>query len=58
MNTQLKARLEAAYTLRTDPSELCAQKPDPLLVVHRFKQSEHIDKIAVVCALLAYGNAH
>lgn len=54
----LKKRLEAAYTLRNDPNELCAQKPDPLLVVHRFKQSEHIDKIAIVCALLAYGNAH
>lgn len=61
MNAQqmtLKARLESAYTLRNNPDELCAQKPDPLLVVHRYKHSESIDKIAIVCALLAYGNAH
>lgn len=59
MNAQaLKVRLEAAYALRNDPNELCAQKPDPLLVVHHYKHSAYIDKIAVVCALLAYGNAH
>lgn len=60
MNTQtsLKQQLERAYQRRNNPNELCAQKPDPLLVVHAHKHNVHIDKIAIVCALLAYGNAH
>ncbi|RAX58669.1 TIGR02757 family protein [Helicobacter monodelphidis] len=34
------------------------QKADPLKIVHQYKKEPHIDKIALVCALLAYGNVH
>lgn len=53
----LGAILESHYNARNKDSELSLKKPDPLFVVKEHIANAHIDEIAVVCALLAYGNA-
>ncbi len=54
---ELKKLLEKHYELRNTEFELSLNKPDPLFAVRRDLHAPHIDEIAVVCALLAYGNA-
>ena len=49
--------LEQNYKLRNSEFELSLDKPDPLFAVRENLAQKHIDEIAVVCALLAYGNA-
>ncbi len=49
--------LERNYELRNTEFELSLDKPDPLFAVRENLGQKHIDEIAVVCALLAYGNA-
>lgn len=53
----LGAILESHYNARNKDSELSLKKPDPLFVVKEHISNAHIDEIAVICALLAYGNA-
>lgn len=53
----LKALLDKHYNLRNTTTELDDTRPDPLLALKRNLNREHIDEIAVICALLAYGNA-
>lgn len=48
----LKARLDAEVALRNSASELCAQKPDPLMIARTTRDECH----ALTCALFAYGN--
>ncbi len=49
----LKAFLDAEYRKRNDEAELIYGKPDPLMVAKPFAD----EKVALVCALFAYGNA-
>ncbi len=49
----LKLRLDKEVAYRNRDSELSYERPDPLLVASRYKD----EKIALICALFAYGNA-
>ena len=49
----LKQLLDKESNKRNSISELSHQKPDPLLIARKFKN----EKIALFCALFAYGNA-
>lgn len=51
--------LEMEYNARNTEFELSLEKPDPLFALKKAidKKCEFIDEIAVLCALLAYGNA-
>lgn len=51
--TSLHERLERAYRLRQREGELCAERPDPLLVAGRYRD----ERIALICALFGYGSA-
>lgn len=55
----LKAILEHHYNARNTEFELSLDKPDPLFALKKAmdEKCEFIDEIAVLCALLAYGNA-
>ena len=55
----LKALLEHHYNARNTEFELSLDKPDPLFALKKAidEKCEFIDEIAVLCALLAYGNA-
>lgn len=53
----LKDLLDKHYELRNSEFELSLDKPDPLFAVRENLAQKNIDEIAVVCALLAYGNA-
>lgn len=53
----LKDLLDKHYELRNTEFELSLDKPDPLFAVKENLVQKNIDEIAVVCALLAYGNA-
>lgn len=55
----LKAILEHHYNARNTEFELSLEKPDPLFALKKAinEKYEFIDEIAVLCALLAYGNA-
>lgn len=55
----LKAILEHHYNARNTEFELSLEKPDPLFALKKaiIEKYEFIDEIAVLCALLAYGNA-
>lgn len=53
----LKDLLDKHYELRNTEFELSLDKPDPLFAVKENLAQKNIDEIAVVCALLAYGNA-
>ncbi len=54
---ELKKLLDKHYELRNSEFELSLDKPDPLFAVKENLAQKNIDEIAVVCALLAYGNA-
>lgn len=54
---ELKDLLDKHYELRNSEFELSLDKPDPLFAVKENLAQKNIDEIAVVCALLAYGNA-
>lgn len=48
----LQARLDAEVAMRNTTSELCAEKPDPLMIARKYSEECH----ALTCALFAYGN--
>ncbi|MCO4846075.1 MAG: DUF2400 family protein, partial [Sulfurovum sp.] len=50
---QIKILLDTEVKARNNSSELCFEKPDPLLIASQY----HDESIALVCALFAYGNA-
>lgn len=54
---ELKNLLDSHYALRNTEFELSFDKPDPLFAVKKNLTQNNIDEIAVLCALLAYGNA-
>lgn len=49
----LKTLLDNEINTRNNASELCEDKPDPLMVASRYQD----ESIALICALFAYGNA-
>lgn len=49
----LKKRLDQEVAKRDVFSELSADKPDPIMIAKRY----HDSRIALICALFAYGNA-
>lgn len=53
----LKALLDKQYALRNSASELSFDTPDPLFIARKHKDSEFFAEIALICALLSYGNA-
>lgn len=53
----LKKLLDENYHLRNTTFELSLEKPDPLFAVKKNINDKNIDEIAVICALLSYGNA-
>ncbi|MGX3011728.1 TIGR02757 family protein [Helicobacter sp. 23-1044] len=55
----LKKLLDYHYNARNTDFELSEDKPDPLFALKKAveKKYDFVDEIAVVCALLAYGNA-
>lgn len=55
----LKAILDEQYMARNTEFELTIKKPDPLFALKKAinEKLAFIDEIAVICALLAYGNA-
>lgn len=54
---KLKATLEAHYALANTPEELSENKPDPLLVAKSHQNTPYSAEIALICAMLSYGNA-
>lgn len=56
-DSSLKALLEKHYHLRNTEFELSLDKPDPLFAVRKNLSQQNIDEIALICALLSYGNA-
>ncbi|WP_334082815.1 TIGR02757 family protein [Helicobacter typhlonius] len=54
---KLKNTLDECYTRHNTECELNEDKPDPLLVVKSFESSSIVAEIALICALLSYGNA-
>lgn len=53
----LKQRLDKEYEARNTVFELSEDKPDPLFAVKKYLDSKYISEIALICALLSYGNA-
>ncbi len=51
--SSIKQRLDREVLLRDSSIEISYEKPDPLLVAHRYRD----ETISLVCALFAYGNA-
>ncbi len=54
---KLKAMLDAHYMLKNTSQEINAQNPDPLLVAKKYQHTPYFAEIALICALLSYGNA-
>lgn len=54
---KLKALLDEQYSLKNTIDELQATKPDPLYVARFYTHSSYFAEIALLCALLSYGNA-
>lgn len=54
---KLQKLLDTHYTLRNTENELSQDNPDPLLVAKLYQQNPHFAEIALICALLSYGNA-
>lgn len=54
---KIKTLLDTQYTLRNTNSELSQNSPDPLLVARIHKDKAYFAEIALICALLSYGNA-
>jgi len=52
-NSDLKTLLDAQTALRNRATEVCYERPDPILVAQRYKEPS----IALTCALFAYGRA-
>lgn len=52
----LKERLESYYHQRNTAFEINENRLDPLFVVKKHIDKKHIDEIALICALLSYGN--
>lgn len=52
----LKALLEHHYHQRNCADELSLSRPDPLWIAKNYTQSPYFDEIALICALLSYGN--
>lgn len=53
----LKTLLDTQYKLHNTPKELQEDKPDPLFVAKAYLHHPHFPEIALLCALLSYGNA-
>lgn len=53
----LQQLLDKHYEIRNTTFELSLDKPDPLFAVKQYLDSKYISEIAVICALLSYGNA-
>jgi len=53
LNSELKTLLDAHTAQRNHASEVCYDRPDPILVAQRYKEPCS----ALVCALFAYGRA-
>ncbi len=53
----LQELLDKHYHLRNTTFELSLDKPDPLFAIKQNLNMNNIDEIAVICALLSYGNA-
>ena len=51
-DSELLALLNQEVALRNHPSEVCLEKPDPLLVATRYNE----EYSALICALFAYGD--
>ncbi|RDU64703.1 TIGR02757 family protein [Helicobacter sp. MIT 14-3879] len=54
---ELKEILDKHYHIRNNIDELSDNKPDPLVALKNNLHLKHIDEIAVISALLSYGNA-
>lgn len=52
-----KALLDEHYAIKNSIHEITAENPDPLLVVKKYQDDEFFEEIALICALLSYGNA-
>ncbi|PAF49969.1 TIGR02757 family protein [Helicobacter sp. 12S02232-10] len=57
MIQNLKEFLDKHYALKNHPFEITEEKPDPLLVLKKYQHDELFEEIALICALLSYGNA-
>lgn len=53
----LKDLLDTHYALRNTTFELSLDKPDPLYALKQNLDSKYVDEVALICALLSYGNA-
>lgn len=53
----LQLLLDKHYKIRNTTFELSLDKPDPLFAVKKYLDSKYISEIAIICALLSYGNA-
>lgn len=53
----LKTILNTQYKLHNTPKELQEDRPDPLFVAKTYLNHPHFSEIALLCALLSYGNA-
>lgn len=53
----IKTLLDTQYKLHNTPKELQENKPDPLFVAKTYLNQPHFPEIALLCALLSYGNA-
>jgi uncharacterized protein (TIGR02757 family) len=57
LKTNLRELLEKESKFRNQIEELSHEKPDPLFVVHKWKERKIADKVALISALFAYGKA-
>ncbi|PAF42241.1 TIGR02757 family protein [Helicobacter sp. 11S03491-1] len=57
MIKNLKKLLDNYYELKNNPLQITQSNPDPLLVVRDYRNHEFFEEIALICALLSYGNA-
>lgn len=56
--SDLKQLLDSAYLERNTILELdSAAKPDPIIALKKYENAELFAEIAIICALLSYGNA-
>lgn len=53
----LKTLLDSQYELHNTSRQLQEDKPDPLMIAKPYAKYPHFAEIALVCALLSYGNA-
>lgn len=54
---KIQKLLDTHYALRNTDDELSQNNPDPLLVARIYKENVLFAEIALICALLSYGNA-